>query len=108
MLRTKTKRKRPIVFSSLLFKSNARRYHVDDCIRILQPHSLCALLLSSRGTGVDELSVRVDDPLDESFRFEVGDGASGEGSVNLHSVDEGRGGDDSVSWDLLHDSLAAG
>lgn len=64
------------------------------------------LILSSRGTGVDELSVGVDDSLDQTFGFEVGDGASGKGSVDLHSVDEGRGGDDSVGWDLLHDSLA--
>ena len=50
----------------------------------------------------------VDDSLDETLGFEVGDSASSKGSVDLHSVDEGRGGDDSVSWDLLHDSLAAG
>ena len=48
----------------------------------------------------------VDDSLDETLGFEVGDSASSKGSVDLHSVDEGRGGDDSVSWDLLHDSVA--
>ena len=64
------------------------------------------LILSSRSTGVDELSVGVDDPLDQTFRFEMGNGASGKGSVDLHSVDEGGDGDNSVSWDLLHDSLA--
>jgi hypothetical protein len=38
----------------------------------------------------------------------VGDCASSKRSVDLHSVNEGRGGDDSVGWDLLHDSVAVG
>jgi hypothetical protein len=38
----------------------------------------------------------------------VGDCASSKRTVDLHSVNEGRGGDDSVGWDLLHDSVAVG
>jgi hypothetical protein len=59
------------------------------------------------GTSVDELSVVVDHSLDETLLLEEGNGASGKGSVDLHSVDEGGLGDDSVSGDLLDDSVAA-
>ena len=38
----------------------------------------------------------------------MGDCASSKRSVDLHSVNEGGGGDDSVGWDLLHDSVAVG
>jgi hypothetical protein len=50
----------------------------------------------------------VNDPLDETFRLEVGDCASSKRSVDLHSVDDGGGGDDSVGGDFLHDSVAVG
>jgi hypothetical protein len=48
----------------------------------------------------------VDDSLDETLLLEVGDGPSGERAVDLHSVDEGGLGDDSVSGDLFDDSVA--
>jgi hypothetical protein len=48
----------------------------------------------------------VDDLLDQTLRLEVGDCASSKRSVDLHSVDEGRDGDDSVGWDFLDDSVA--
>ena len=50
----------------------------------------------------------VNDPLDETLRLEVSDCASSKRSVDLHSVDDGRGGDDSVGGDFLHDSVAEG
>lgn len=50
----------------------------------------------------------VHDPLDEAFLLEVGDGAAGEGAVDLHSVDESGLGDDFVGGDLLDDTLAGG
>lgn len=70
------------------------------------PKTNC-LVLAGGSPGVDELGIVVDNPLDQTFRLEVGDCASSEGSVNLHSVDKGRDGDDSVSWDFLDDSVAA-
>lgn len=48
----------------------------------------------------------VNDSLDQTLLFEESDGSSGEGSVDLHSVNEGGLRDDSVSWDLLDDSVA--
>jgi hypothetical protein len=46
------------------------------------------------------------DSLDVTLGLEVGDCASSKRTVDLHSVDNGRGGDDSVGGDLLHDSVA--
>lgn len=66
------------------------------------------LVFAGGGSGVDELGVVVDDSLDETLLLEVGDGPSGEGAVDLHSVDEGGLGDDSVGGDLLDDSVATG
>ena len=57
-------------------------------------------------TGVDELSVVVDDTLDETLGLEVGDGAASERSVDLHTVDEGRLRNDAVSGNLLDDTVA--
>lgn len=65
-----------------------------------------SLVLSGDSPGVEELSVVVDDLLDEALGLEVGDRTSSKRSVNLHSVDDGGGGDDSVGGDFLHDSVA--
>jgi hypothetical protein len=65
-----------------------------------------SLVGGSGSPGVEELAVVVNDPLDETLGLEVGDRTSSKGSVDLHSVDEGRGGDDSVGGDFLHDSVA--
>jgi hypothetical protein len=48
----------------------------------------------------------VDNLLNQTLLLEVGDRTTGQRSVDLHSVDEGRGGDDFVGGDLLHDSVA--
>jgi hypothetical protein len=68
--------------------------------------ALLNLVGGSGSPGVEELTVVVDDPLDETLRLEVGDCASSERTVDLHSVDESGGGDDSVGGDFLHDSVA--
>lgn len=71
-------------------------------------HILQALNPLSRScAGVDELSVVVDNTLDEALLLEVGDGATGKRSVDLHAVDEDRLRDDLVGGDLLHDTVAA-
>lgn len=49
----------------------------------------------------------VDDALDVALLLEESDGASGEGTVDLHTVDEDGLGDELVSGDLLDDSVAA-
>ena len=48
----------------------------------------------------------VDDAFDEALGLEVGDGATGERAVDLHSVDQGRLGDDAVRRDFLDDAVA--
>lgn len=48
----------------------------------------------------------VDDTLDETLLFEVGDSATGERAVNLHSVNQGRLGNDLVGGDLFDDAVA--
>lgn len=70
------------------------------------PPSLDRLVLRSGSPSIDELSIRVNDPLDRAFLLEMRDGATSERSIDLHAVDQGRGGDDSISWDFLHDSIA--
>lgn len=42
------------------------------------------------GTGVDELAVVVDETLDLTLAFEVADGDTGKGAVDLHAVNECR------------------
>lgn len=51
---------------------------------------------------VDELAVVVDEGLDEALLGEVADGDAGEGTVDLHPVDEDRLGDHLEGGDLLH------
>ena len=54
------------------------------------------------------LSTVVDDGLDEALLLEVLDGDTGEGSVDLHPVDEDRLGDELEGGDLLHDTVESG
>jgi hypothetical protein len=48
----------------------------------------------------------VNHSLDQTFLLKVCDSSSCERTVDLHSVDEGGLGDDSVGWDFLYDSVA--
>lgn len=62
--------------------------------------------LSSSRPGVDELSVVVDNSLDKTLLLKESDGTSGEGTVDLHSVDEDGLRNKLVGGDLLEDSVA--
>ena len=87
-----------------------QRLAADACLQrilqILNTSSISRLVLSGSCTGVDQLSVVVDNALDQTLLLEMSDGTSGERSVDLHSVDQGRLGDDSVGRDLLDDFVA--
>jgi hypothetical protein len=48
----------------------------------------------------------VNDSLDQTLLLEIGNRSSSKGTVDLHSVNEGRLGNDSVSGDLFDDSVA--
>lgn len=61
--------------------------------------------LSSSRPGVDELSVVVDNSLDKTLLLKESDGTSGEGTVDLHSVDEDRLRNKLVGGDLLDNSV---
>ena len=54
---------------------------------------------------VNELSGVMDDGLDESISLQVLDRGSGEGTVDLHSVDEDGLGDELERRDFLEDSV---
>jgi hypothetical protein len=48
----------------------------------------------------------VNHPLDQTLLLEMGDRTSGERTVDLHSVNKGRLGDDFVGGDFLQYSVA--
>ena len=67
-------------------------------------HPYSSLLLPD-STSINKLRIGVHDGLDCTLLLEMRDSSTRKRPVDLHTVDQGRGRDDSISRDFLHDPI---